>query len=140
MGWDKNSKLITLDKVIIGDEEFEMTSREVEISNMHDRLIVENFGSTSRYYDLCTKYFNKYYFEVEKNFADRLHNECMTDTEEGYNELLNVIRKEIKVKQAKDFLVTAICIIILLILGIKFWYVFLGIALGAFLAKGFALI
>lgn len=140
MAYDKNTKLITLDKVVIGDEEFEMTSREVEIGNMHDRLIVENFGSTYRYYDLCTKYFNKYYFEVEKNFADRLHNECSTDIEEGYNELLNAIRKEIKVKQTKDFLVTTICIIVLLILGIKFWYVFIGIALGVFLAKGFALI
>lgn len=140
MAYDKNTKLITLDKVVIGDEEFDMTSREIEISSMRDRLVIEKFGSTSRYYDLCTKYFNKYYFEVEKNFADRLHNECLTDIEEGYNELLNVIRKDIKVKQTKDFLVTTICIIILLILGIKFWYVFIGIALGVFFAKGFALI
>ena len=140
MAYDKNTKLITLDKVVIGDDEFDMTSREVEISSMRDRLVIENFGSTSRYYDLCTKYFNKYYFEVEKNFADRLHNECLIDTEEGYNELLNAIRKEIKVKQTKNFLVTTICIIVLLILGIKFWYVFIGIALGVFLAKGFALI
>ena len=30
MGWDKNTKLITLDKVIIGDEEFSVTTRDKE--------------------------------------------------------------------------------------------------------------
>lgn len=31
MGWDKNTKLITLDKVVIGDEEFSVTIRDKEM-------------------------------------------------------------------------------------------------------------
>ncbi len=31
MGWDKNTKLITLDKVVIGGEEFSVTTRDKEM-------------------------------------------------------------------------------------------------------------
>ena len=131
MAYDKNTKLITLDKVVIGDDEFDMTSREVEISSMRDRLVIENFGSTAYYYDLCNKYFNKYYFEVEESFAGKLNKSkrYLFETEEGYSELLSAIGKEIKKNQNKEIVVILCIVIAILLLIFKYWYVIIPIIL-----------
>ena len=57
MAYDKNTKLITLDKVVIGGEEFEMTSKEKEEYDVQQQCGMGEYKHLK----------SKYNFEIKKH-------------------------------------------------------------------------